>query len=160
MWSASAPPLPNHTRDRWAYGLIIAAGALCFLLLAWEHLGLGALLIPPARTAPQLEASAGPLTTSLSLDSGQLTAAGPNTVSVLITESAGRPVTDATVQARPEMRTMAMGAPPVAATPAGAGRYVAHPRFAMAGDWRIVVTISHAGQASRIVTFDVTVRWN
>lgn len=150
---------PRAAHDRLARGLILGAGALCFLLLAWGHLGLGALLIPPPRTAPHQVMSAGPLQVALALDSGQLTAAGPNTVSFTITDSAGHAITGATATAHPEMQTMAMDAPSVIATPDTTGRYLAHPRFAMAGDWRLVVTIARPGQASQTVTFPVTVRW-
>lgn len=166
--SASTPASPElaqptasqRRRDRLAHGLIVGAGALCFLLLAWEHLGLGALLFPPAPTVAQQSASAEMLKATLRLDSGQLTAAGPNTVSLTLTDASGRPINDAVVAAHPQMRTMAMDAPAVAVVRSGApGSYVAHPRFAMAGDWRLVVTVMRTGQPPQLLTFDVTVRW-
>lgn len=147
-------------RDRLARGLILGAGALCFVLLAWVHLGLGALVIPPPRTVPTQVTMAGPLRVTLGLESGQLTAAGPNTVSLTITDSAGRQVTNATVVAHLTMRTMAMDAPDVAATPTSAGRYLAHPKFAMAGPWRLTVTTTQPGQPPHTATFDVNARWN
>lgn len=150
----------GRRRDRLARGLILGAGALCFILLAWVHLGLGGLVIPPARTVPTQVAIAGPLRVTLGLESGQLTAAGPNTVSLKITDSAGRAVTNATVVAHPTMLTMAMDAPGVTAAPTQGGRYLAHPKFAMAGSWRLAVTITQPGQPPRIATFIVTARWN
>ena len=155
----SAGATPSRAHDRLAHRLILGAGMLCFLLLAWGHLGLGALLFPPPRTVARQVVSAGPLTVALALGSGQLTAAGPNTVSLTITDQAGRPISDATAMAHPVMTTMAMVAPSVAATPDAMGHYTAHPRFAMAGDWRLVVTITRPGYAPQTATFPVTVRW-
>lgn len=147
-------------QDRLAHGLIIAAGALCFLLLAWGHLGLGALLIPPSPTAAQQTQRVGRLTVALTLDSGQLTPAGPNTVTLMLTDSDGQPIIGAAALAHPEMVTMAMQAPSVVATPAAPGRYIAHPQFAMAGDWRLVVTISRPGYGPQTLSFPVNVRWH
>lgn len=159
----SAGATPSRAHDRLAHGLILGAGTLCFLLLAWGHLGLGALLFPPPRTVARQVASAGPLKVALALDSGQLTAAGPNTVVLTITDQAGRPITQATATAHPVMTTMAMEAPSVVAmpvaTPDATGQYSAQPRFAMAGDWRLVVTITRPGYAPQAATFPVTVRW-
>lgn len=146
-------------QDRLARRLILAAGALCFVLLAWGHLGLGALLLPPAQTAPQQVVTSGPLKASMALDSGQLIAAGPNTLSFTITDRAGHTIKDATITAHPIMRTMVMDAPSVSATPDGSGHYIARPKFAMAGDWRLDVTITRPGQQPRTVSFNVTVRW-
>lgn len=152
---------PSQRQDRLAHGLIIAAGALCFLLLAWGHLGLGALLIPPPHTATQQTQRVGRLTVALALDSGQLTAAGPNTVSFTLTDADGHAIIGASAVAHPEMVTMAMEAPGVVATPSAApGSYTAHPRFAMAGDWRLVVTISRPGYGPQTLSFPVSVRWN
>ncbi|HZC06364.1 MAG TPA: FixH family protein [Ktedonobacterales bacterium] len=154
------PAVARQRQDRLAHSLILGAGALCFLLLAWGHLGLGALLFPPAPTVARQVASVGALKVTLGLSSGQLTAAGPNTVSFTITDASGRPINDAVVTTRPEMRTMTMDAPAVVAVRSGApGSYMARPRFAMAGDWRLVVTITIPGQATRTATFNVTVRW-
>lgn len=146
-------------RDVIARGGIFGAGALCFALLAWVHLGLGALLIPPARTVPQQVATAGPLRVALALDSGQLTTSGPNTLRLTITDRAGNPVTGAEVTLRLTMLTMAMDAPDVSATTTVAGHYIAHPIFAMAGAWRLVVTISQPGAPLRSASFMVTTRW-
>lgn len=132
---------------------------LCFLLLAWGHLGLGALLFPPPPGLARQVASAGPFHVTMALDSGQLTAAGPNNVAFVISDDAGHAVTDATVTAHPVMRTMAMVAPSVVASHSATGGYMAHPRFAMAGDWRLDVTIARPGHAPQTLTFNVTVRW-
>lgn len=157
---ASAQNAKRKRQDRLAHGLIIAAGALCFLLLAWGHLGLGALLNPPPSTSAQQTQHAGRLTVALTLDSGQLTPAGPNTVTLTLTDADGQPILGAAAMAHPEMVTMAMQAPSVVATPAAPGRYTAHPQFAMAGDWRLVVTISRPGYAPQMLSFPVSVRWS
>lgn len=157
--SASALPVANSARDRLARNLILAAGALCFALLAWGHLGLGALLVPPAPTAPQQVVTSGPLRVNMALDSGQLKAAGPNALTFTITDRTGHTIKDATITAHPIMRTMAMDAPSVVATPDGSGHAIARPKFAMAGDWRLVVTIRRPEQPPQTATFNVTVRW-
>lgn len=156
----TGPAAAQRRRDHLAHSLILGAGAVCFLLLAWEHLGLGALLFPPAPMAARQTVSADTLNATLRVDSGQLTAAGPNAVSFTLTDASGRPINDAVVTAHPEMRTMSMDAPAVVAVRSGApGSYVAHPRFAMAGDWRLIVMVTRPGQPPQPVTFNVTVRW-
>ncbi|HEX8982856.1 MAG TPA: FixH family protein [Ktedonobacterales bacterium] len=152
-------PVRTAAQDRVARRLILAAGALCFVLLAWGHLGLGALLFPPAQTAAQQVVTSGPLNISMALDSGQLKAAGTNALTFTITDHAGHAIKDATITAHPIMRTMAMDAPSVSATPDGSGHYIARPKFAMAGDWRLDLTITRPGQQPRTVSFNVTVRW-
>lgn len=156
---AQAIPSRSAAQDRLAQRLILAAGALCFMLLAWGHLGLGALLFPPAQTAPQQVVTSGPLKVSMALDSGQLKAAGPNALNFTITDSAGHIIKDATITTHPVMRTMAMDAPSVAADLNASGHYIARPKFAMAGAWRVVVTITRPGQAPQTASFNVTVRW-
>lgn len=146
-------------RDRAARGMIVGAGALCFLLLAWGHLGLGALFLPPPRAIPRQVTGAGALRVTLTLESGQMTAAGPNTVSVTLTDGSGRAISGAVVAVHPVMRGMAMDAPAVVAAPVGNGHYIAHPRFAMAGDWQLVVTITRPGQPPQTASFEVTARW-
>jgi hypothetical protein len=79
--TAAAKRLPARSRaDVLARGGILAAGLACLLLLAWGHLGLGALLFPPAPTVAQQTAVAGPYRVTLRLESGQPTARGPNTL--------------------------------------------------------------------------------
>lgn len=169
VFSVAVAKTPERAANSWrsrskqdmlARGLILGAGALCFVLLAWVHLGLGALVMPPANTVMQQSASAGSLHVTLALDSGQLTAAGPNTVSMKILDHAGRPVVGAIVIVHPMMRTMAMDAPSVGATQAPDGAYLAHPKFAMAGAWRLIVTITQRGHAPpQSTSFNVTARW-
>lgn len=156
--TSQAPPRQRR-QDRIARGLILAAGALCFALLAWGHLGLGALLIPPPRTAARQVERAGRLTVALTLDSGQLTPAGPNRVRFTLSDANGHAIFGAAVVAHPQMVTMAMEAPSVVATPGAPGSYGVDPRFAMAGDWRLLVTVSRPGYAPQTLSFPVSVRW-
>jgi len=152
---------PPRTRtDRVAYSIIIGTGALCFLLLAWVHLGLGALLFPPAATAQAQTATTGSYALTLRLSSGQLTAAGPNAVTLTIRDAAGHALDAASVEVQPVMTTMPMQAPSVAAIPLGAGTFVVHPKFGMAGTWHLDITVMPRGGAAHSTSFVVGVRWN
>ena len=161
-----APAFPNHAvgrsssrADRVLPRLIVGAGTLCFVLLAWGHLGLGAWLFPPAPTVAQQTVIAGPYQVALSLDSGQLTVGGSNTVSLRLQDQRGHAITDAAVQIAPEMMSMPMTAPTVGAAAQTAGAYLARPMFSMAGNWRLRVSITVPGQPSAQAVFIVSVRW-
>lgn len=151
---------PLSRQDRLALGGIWSAALICFALLAWGHLGLGAWIAPPAATAQQQMVSTGPYRVTLRLDSGQLTARGPNAVSLVLKDSAGHPIEGATLLVTPVMATMAMDAPAVGASGRGNGRYEAHPAFAMAGEWHLRVRIATTGQPERTAIFTAGVRWN
>ncbi len=140
--------------------IIVASGVLCFLLLAWGHLGLGAWLFPPAPTVAHQTALAGPYQVVLSLDSGQLTVHGPNTLSLRLQDQRGQAVTGASIQMQPEMTTMPMTTPAVTTQAQATGHYLARPLFSMAGEWRLTVTISAPGHASVQTMFLVSVRWS
>jgi hypothetical protein len=146
--------------DRLFPAVIVGSGVFCFVLLAWVHLGLGALVMPPAATAHQQTATAGPYHVTMSADSGQLTARGPNTLSFELRDQSGQPVSDASIQALPVMTTMAMESPVVVMKATGGGRYVAQPRFVMAGDWRLDLTITRPGTPAQRAAFLVSVRWS
>ncbi len=146
--------------DFLAKGGILAAGLVCLLLLAWVHLGLGALLAPPAPTVAQQTQATGPYHVTLQLTSGQLTAGGPNTVILNLRDQAGQPIDNASLRVTPEMISMPMAAPEVEGQAQGAGRYSTHPLFGMAGDWRLDVTISAPGQPNAQLSFHVGVRWS
>lgn len=150
---------PSSWTDRLLPRLIVASGVLCFVLLAWGHLGLGAWLFPPAPTVAQQTAAAGPYQVALFLDSGQLIVGSANSVSLRLQDQHGHAVTDATVQIAPEMTSMPMTTPTVGATAQAAGHYLARPLFSMAGDWRLHVTITIPGQPSAQTVFIVSVRW-
>jgi hypothetical protein len=159
--AASAHLWPPRTRmDRAAYAAIIGTGAICFVLLAWVHLGLGALLFPPVATARAQTATAGSYSLTLRLSSGQLSAAGPNAVILTIRDATGHALDAGSIEVRPVMTTMAMEVPSVSAASQGGGTFVAHPKFAMAGTWRLEVTVAPPGGAAHTASFNVGVRWN
>lgn len=158
---AAAKPLPARSRaDALARGGILASGLVCLLLLAWGHLGLGALLFPPAPTVAQQSAVAGPYRVTLRLESGQPTARGPNTMVLRLQDQAGQPITGASLRVAPVMTTMPMTAPDAEGLAQGAGQYIIHPVFGMAGDWRLAVTIAAPGRPAMQVSFAVGVRWS
>jgi hypothetical protein len=143
---------------------IIGTGVLCLALLAWDHLGLGAWLVPPAPSPTQQVLAAGPYTVVFRADSGQLTTGGPNTVSVAVAprNGTGQIAPSPTVALQEQMAGMAMAAPHMpmrVEDPRQPTRYVAHPRFSMAGIWQLILTISVAGQAVQRATATVSVRW-
>lgn len=158
----AAPTLePAHSRaDYLAGGSILAAGLICLLLLAWGHLGLGAWLFPPAPSGHQQTAAAGPYRVTLQLTSGQLTARGPNTLTLRLQDQVGQDINGASLHVTPTMTTMPMNVPAVDGQAHGAGTYLIHPVFGMAGDWRLDVTIATPGQPDAQVSFPVGVRWS
>jgi hypothetical protein len=69
---------------------------------------------------------------------------------------------DTTVSLQPEMAAMAMTAPRVPMSmedPRQPTRYVAHPRFSMAGIWQLNLMITVPGQPEQQATATVSVRW-
>jgi len=148
----------THRGDRIMQGLILVGGLSVLLLLAWVHLG--ALLVPPAASSPEMEAASGPYAVMLYADSGQFMTGDNNAVSLNIRDRAGHPLADATVRVHADMTTMAMPVPDVTATARGGGRYTAHLLFSMAGLWRLTITVAAPGQSTARVAFDVGVRWH
>lgn len=147
------------TSDRIARYGILGSGILCLSLLAWGHLGLGALIFPPAPTVALQTATARAYQVTLQLDSGQLTVGRHNTISFAVRDRAGRPVAASAVHVQPVMTTMAMEVPAADVTAAAGGRYLAHPLFSMAGPWRLDVSVAAPGQPAANVSFNVGVRW-
>ena len=145
--------------DRIMQGLIVGSGVSVLLMLAWVHLGLGALLFPPPATPPAIVVAAGPYVVTLHVDSGQLVMGDGNMVSLDVRDRAGHPLADATVRVHADMTTMAMPVPDATATAQGGGRYTARLLFSMAGPWRLTITVAAPGYAAARVTFDTGVRW-
>lgn len=146
--------------DRLFPAFIIGSGVLVFAMLAWAHLGLGALLMPPAATAQRQVTTVGPYQVVLVADSGQLTARGPNTLSFELRDRSGKPVSDAVIEAQPVMTTMAMESAAISMKSVGGGRYLAQPKFLMAGDWRLDLTITQPGATAQHAAFVVSVHWS
>lgn len=146
--------------DRIARIGIFGTAALVFAMLAWGHLGLGALIFPPAATAPQQVAIAGSYHVIFTANSGQLTTTGANAITFTLHDAMGHAIDGATVQVQPVMTTMAMPNPSYSMTSLNDGRYVLHPTFSMAGDWRLDLTITQVGQSPAHTSFLVSVHWN
>lgn len=146
--------------DRIARGVILGGGVFVLALLAWGHLGLGALLFPPAATAGRQTAHAGPYVVELVMASGQLTARGPNTILVVVRDAHGQPVEHARIQIAAGMTSMPMAAPMLTGADQGQGRYLAHPLFGMAGPWQFDIIVSVPGQPAHHAPFNVGVRWS
>jgi hypothetical protein len=149
----------SRRQRRIAHGVIIGSGLLTLALLAWVHLGIGALLFPPTPGPARQVANAGAFQVTLLADSGEMLVGEHNTISLLVRDADQRAVNDAWVTVAADMLTMPMPAPDVAATWAH-GRYTAHPIFTMAGPWMLIVTITTPGQPPVHANFQVGVRWH
>lgn len=145
--------------DRIMQGVIAGGGLSVLALLAWAHLGFGALLAPPSPTPPQMTVASGRFVVTLLADSGQFVVGNGNVVSFVVHDSAGQPVTNATVRIHSDMTTMAMPVPDVTAKAVGGGRYTARLMFSMAGPWRLTVTALAPDQKAVRVALNVGVRW-
>ena len=150
-----------HTRRQGyiARGVILGSGLLVLGLLAWAHLGLGALLFPPATDPSRQVATAGSLRVTLLADSGEMLVGDHNTISLAVSDAAGKAVAGAKITVSADMLTMPMPVPTVEAAWAN-GKYTAHPVFSMAGPWQLTVTITAPGQVPVHATFRVGVRWH
>ncbi len=146
--------------DRIARIGIFGMAAIVFFLLAWGHLGLGALVFPPAATAAQQVTTAGAYHVTFTAASGQLTTTGSNAITFTLHDAAGHAIDGATVQVQPVMTTMAMPNPNYTVTSQGSARYLLHPAFSMAGDWRLDLTITQPSQPTAHTSFLVSVRWS
>ncbi|HEU4782296.1 MAG TPA: FixH family protein [Ktedonobacterales bacterium] len=151
----------THTRRQGyvARGVILGSGLLVLALLAWAHLGLGALVFPPATGPARQVVTAGALRVTLLADSGEMLVGGHNTISLVVDNAAGMAITGANVTVAADMLDMPMPAPTVDAVWAH-GKYTAHPVFSMAGPWQLTVTISVPGQSPVHAAFRVGVRWH
>jgi YtkA-like len=161
--AGKTPPSGTHSyaprQTRIAHGVILGSGLLVLALLAWVHLGLGALLFPPAPGPVSQVATAGSFQVMLRTESGEMLVSHNSTISLQVTDAAHRTVANAMVTVDADMDTMQMPVPRVTATWAN-GRYVAHPVFSMAGPWHVIATIQVPGQPPAHATFAVGVRWH
>jgi len=83
---------------------------------------------------------------------------GDNTFEVFVTNANGQPITDATISFDINMTNMNHGKNVVTASSSGNGYYSGKVHFLMAGPWRVIVDIEHAGQTDA-VRFDFMVNW-
>jgi hypothetical protein len=149
---------PPRWVDRTMRVVIFGGGALVLALLLWAHLGLGALISPPAPTALQQTAQAGPYAVTFRTP-GQMSARNVNTAIFTLHNATDAPLTDAQVRLSFTMVDMQMYSPDVTATLQDDGSYTAHPLFAMAGTWHMTAHVAVAGKPEQSVTFTVSVRW-
>lgn len=156
--SATAQTEPAPWVDRLMRIVIFGGGALVLALLAWGHLGLGALIHPPAPTALQQTAQAGPYAITFIAPS-QMSARSTNVATFTLHSATGAPLANTTVKVQLTMLDMPMSAPDAVAIPQGDGSYLAHPLFAMAGSWRMTVVVTTPGQPTQHTDFTVSVRW-
>jgi hypothetical protein len=140
-------------------GVFAGVGLLVLGLLAWGHLGLGALIFPPASAASVQKAMAGPYQVSFARPASGFTVGNDNAAFITIRGRNGAELEGAQVSVRQEMTTMAMSAPPATVAAQGGGRYEARMTFSMAGPWRVTVIIAQQAQAQCEVAFDAGVRW-
>ena len=82
---------------------------------------------------------------------------GSNKLEIILTDAAGKPVTDAKVAFDLDMTTMSHGKNVVSAQPAGEGRYSGQAFFMMAGPWRSIVVIERPDQPPVQARFDFRV---
>jgi hypothetical protein len=75
---------------------------------------------------------------------------GYDVFQILVTDSNGQPVSDATVSLDLNMTTMNMGNNHVAATPLGKGYYAGKVFFSMPGPWQATVGIQRNGQTTTV----------
>lgn len=142
-----------------AHSVIAGGGALVLVLFLWAHLGLGALLVPPAAGPREQVAAAGPYRLGMVLDAGVLTVGRERSATITLRDAAGRAVDDAAVRMQPVMLSMPMAVPPAKVDTLGAGRYRVHLILSMAGSWRLDVTITRPQQLDHSASFAVGVRW-
>jgi hypothetical protein len=83
---------------------------------------------------------------------------GDNIFKAIVTDSNGKPITDATVSFDINMTNMNHGKNVVTAASLGEGRYSGNVFFLMPGPWRVIVGIERAGQTDT-VRFDFTVNF-
>ena len=81
---------------------------------------------------------------------------GTETITVMLTDGARKPVSGAHVSVATNMPAMSMSGPTVVAAPKGNGRYVASVKIAFATRWAFTVAAKSNGKTvSRTITQDV-----
>lgn len=144
--------------DRFARFAIVLIGLVCLVLIAWDHLGLGAWLFPPA-TSPSTQTAACGADNLALIAPAHFSATQPATFTLEAHDHTQRAITDATLTIHSQMKAMAMDAPTVVATTEQNGDYSAPIRFGMAGDWRLAITLTQPGHPACATSFIVGVRW-
>ena len=81
----------------------------------------------------------------------------PNLLTLTISGSDGKPLAGATVKAAVAMTSMDMGTTYPAIHELGSGKYQGSITFAMAGAWRVSVTVTAPGEKPQTKTLEYTV---
>jgi nitrogen fixation protein FixH len=100
----------------------------------------------------------GPMTVAASLSPNPPKVGGSNTLTVTVTDVAGKPVPGAKVKSSVAMTTMDMGTTHPAFKDIGGGKYEGKVGFSMAGPWRVSVKVTAPGQKPQSKTFDFTAK--
>jgi hypothetical protein len=83
---------------------------------------------------------------------------GRNVLDALVTDAAGRPVTDAQVSFDLDMTTMSHGLNIVPAQPTGDGHYAGQVFFMMPGPWRVITVIERPDKPVERIRFNFNVQ--
>jgi hypothetical protein len=84
---------------------------------------------------------------------------GLGTLEAIVTDAAGKPVTEAQVSFDLDMIAMSHGKNVVTALSQGQGRYLGRVRYMMPGTWKAIVRIERPGQAAEDLRFDFNVKF-
>jgi hypothetical protein len=84
---------------------------------------------------------------------------GIGTLDAIVTDAAGKPVTDALVSFDLNMTNMNHGKNIVVAVSRGDGHYVGQVRYMMPGPWRVLVHVAPPTQAPEDLRFEFKVRF-
>ncbi len=79
---------------------------------------------------------------------------GDNTLDIVVTNAAGKPLTSAKVTAQVAMTSMDMGTASPTVQEKGKGHYATTAAFSMAGPWRVTVKVVAPGQKPQTKAFD------
>ncbi len=113
----------------------------------------------PADTQPASAATAvGPAAIAAALTPNPPQVGSPNTLTVTVTDAAGKPVAGAKVTSSVAMTTMDMGTTHPAFKDMGGGKYEGKVGFSMAGPWRVSVKVMPPGQKPQAKAFDFTAK--
>lgn len=113
----------------------------------------------PADTQPASAATAaGPAAIAAALTPNPPQVGSPNTLTVTVTDAAGKPVAGAKVTSSVAMTTMDMGTTHPAFKDMGGGKYEGKVGFSMAGPWRVSVKVTPPGQKPQAKAFDFTAK--
>jgi hypothetical protein len=137
--------------------LLVAAAAVALLALGWVADALGQ-LGPAAPVAKDQTQQAGLYRVSLAFDPSPPAAGMTERLTLHVTDTSGRDVSDARVRLGLSMPAMVIAPLQVSAAWAGGGEYRAEGAFPMRGGWVVTVEIAPARGDAVHTDFNVAVR--